>query len=532
MELDILAKLEIATASLHEDINNFEKQGEVNRLREVMGTIESRKAKGAAVKSRVKWQQVGDKCSKEFFRSVRPKNTQTVISEIKDRRGRIFTKREDLEGICHNFYQDLYAHKEITEEAMAKALEGFSTTFPPAIIEAISKEITEEELGHAVTSMAKRKAPGHDGIPTEYFQKLWSTIGKDLHLMILNGMREGKLHEGVTKGLISLISKEGDSKDLNYWRPITLLPVTYKIFAKLLQTRLQPMLRDVISLDQTAFLPLRFILDNIVLTQETLHWARTSKQPTIFLKLDFSKAYDKVSWHFLFKAMKAMDICEEFIKWVKLLFTNASAAVNLNGTLESHFKIERGVRQGCPLAPYLFLIVGEVLIHMVKKAVDEGRLRGVYLPGGKKQHYISQYADDSSFMVRGTKEDVDEFVKILETFSEASGMEINWEKSSAYWFDRHIPKSEWLLSYNWKWAEEGDLSKLLGTPFGLNLDTKDIDQFLYNKIAKKFVYWRSMKLSLAGRIVICNQVLLSTLWFFITVWGGSNKALRRIRGAI
>ena len=292
------------------------------------------------------------------------------------------------------------------------------------------------------------------------------------------------------------------------------------------------MLRNVISPDQTAFLPLRFILDNIVLTQETLHWARTSKQPTIFLKLDFSKAYDKVSWHFLFKAMKAMDICEEFIKWVKLLFTNASAAVNLNGTLESHFKIERGVRQGCPLAPYLFLIVGEVLIHMVKKAVDEGRLRGVYLPGGKKQHYISQYADDSSFMVRGTKEDVDEFVKILETFSEASGMEINWEKSSAYWFDRHIPKSEWLLSYNWKWAEEGDLSKLLGTPFGLNLDTKDIDQFLYNKIAKKFVYWRSMKLSLAGRIVICNQVLLSTLWFFITVWGGSNKALRRIRGAI
>ena len=208
------------------------------------------------------------------------------------------------------------------------------------------------------------------------------------------------------------------------------------------------MLRDVISPEQTAFLPLRFILDNIVLTQETLHWARTSKQPTIFLKLDFSKAYDKVSWHFLFKAMKAMGICEEFIRWVKLLFTNASAAVNLNGTPVSNFKIKRGVRQGCPLAPYLFLIVGEILTHMVKKAVGEGRLRGVYLPGGKKQHCISQYADDSSFMVRDTKDDVDELVKILETFSEASGMQINWDKSNAYWFDRLIPKPEWFLSYN------------------------------------------------------------------------------------
>ena len=135
-------------------------------------------------------------------------------------------------------------------------------------------------------------------------------------------------------------------------------------------------------------------------------------------------------------------------------------------------------------------------------------------------------------MVRGTKEDVEELVKILETFSEASGLQINWKKSSAYWFNRLIPKLEWLLNYNWKWAEEGNLSKLLGTPFGLILDIKDIDQFFYNKIAKKLVYYGSMKLSLAGKIVICNQVLLSTLWFFITVWGVSNKVLRKIRGDI
>jgi hypothetical protein len=68
--------------------------------------------------------------------------------------------------------------------------------------------------------------------------------------------------------------------------------------------------------------------------------------------------------------------------------------------------------------------MGEILTHMIKKAVAEGRLRDVFLPGGKKQQCISQYADDSSFMVRGVKEDVDELVKILETFSQTSGMEI------------------------------------------------------------------------------------------------------------
>lgn len=91
------------------------------------------------------------------------------------------------------------------------------------------------------------------------------------------------------------------------------------------------------------------------------------------------------------------------------------------------FQIERGVGQGCPLAPYLFLLVGEVITHIIKKAVASGRLRGITLPGGTKQQSISQYADDSSFMVRGEKRDVDELVRLLKVFSEASGMEINWE---------------------------------------------------------------------------------------------------------
>lgn len=87
-------------------------------------------------------------------------------------------------------------------------------------------------------AMAKGKAPGHDRIPIDFFQKLWPTVGHDFHHMLLKGMEEGTLYEGVTKGLISLIPKEGDFKDLNYWRPITLLMDSYKIFAKALQLRL------------------------------------------------------------------------------------------------------------------------------------------------------------------------------------------------------------------------------------------------------------------------------------------------------
>ena len=106
------------------------------------------------------------------------------------------------------------------------------------------------------------------------------------------------------------------------------------------------------------------------------------------------------------------------------------------------------------------------------------------------------------------------------------------EKSYAYWFDKYTHKSEWLNGYNWQWVEEGYLSKLLCTPFGLNLNTQDVDNFLYRKNSNKLDYWSTMKISLAGQVVICNQVLLSTLWFFIMIWGGSNKILHKIKRAI
>ena len=112
---------------------------------------------------------------------------------------------------------------------------------------------------------------------------------------------------------------------------------------------------------------------------------------------------------------------------------------------------------------------------------------------------------------------MDELIRLLKSFNEASDTEINWEKSCEYWFDQYTHKPEWLNGYNWLWANEMDLSKLLGTPFGLNLRSRDADDFLYRKISKKLDYWSSMRLSLAGRVVICNQVFLSTLWFFITV---------------
>lgn len=184
-----------------------------------------------------------------------------------------------------------------------------------------------------------------------------------------------------------------------------------------------------------------------MLTNETIDRARHSQQPMIFLKLDFSKAYDKVDWDFLFAAMAKLGFPESFLSMIRILFRDASNHVNVNGKLTPDFPINRGVRQGCPIAPYLFLIVSEALNSLVKKHVDLGLVKGIVLPFGKQQ-VLLHYADDTSFTLRGEQESVNHLVSLLQTFCAASGLELNWAKSRAYWTSNGCGKEkpDWCTS--------------------------------------------------------------------------------------
>ena len=139
------------------------------------------------------------------------------------------------------------------------------------------------------------------------------------------------------------------------------------MLAKALQVRVQSLLKNVISSKQSAFLPLRYILDNVLLQYETIEWIKDSDQDLIFLKLDFMKAFDVILWDFLIRIMGRFGILDDFTRLVKMPLQDASAAVSLNGKMTKSFTINWGVRQGCPLAPYLFLLVGESLNMAAKE---------------------------------------------------------------------------------------------------------------------------------------------------------------------
>ena len=292
--------------------------------------------------------------------------------------------------------------------------------------------------------------------------------------MVQKSVKDGGFPNGVTKGLIILLPKCSDLHLLNNWRPITLLNISYKIFAKALQLCVKDPLSELISPDQSAYLKNRFILDNIMLTQETLSWAKKCRQDTIFFKLDFSKAFDRIDWHFLFCIMSRMGFPNPFIDLVKLTLKDTEASININGHISTSFPIERGVRQGCPLASLLFWIIREVLHAKVHQAQEQDRIRGVELPASIEQQLTLQFADDTSFTIGADHRSVSTLVHILHTFTSASGPSINWAKSGTYWVGRNGPPG-WANNFGWTWVADGHVSKLLGTPFGLSITTGDTD---------------------------------------------------------
>ena len=155
---------------------------------------------------------------------------------------------------------------------------------------------------------------------------------------------------------------------------------------------------------------------------------------------------------------------------------------------------------------------------MVSQEMREGRVQGICLPFEGRQQIIAQYADDTSFTLLGDEEKVRYLVYLLETFCLATGLVLNWSKSCGYWKQKgNVDWPLWTDRLGITWADEEGVSKLLGAPFGLSLTTKDVDAFLFDKLAKKLIHWSTIRINPTGRSVVANSVLLSSTFFFLSI---------------
>jgi len=198
---------------------------------------------------------------------------------------------------------------------------------------------------------------------------------------------------GCNASFITLFSKKDNLLNLNEFRHISLVRCVYKIIFKILATNIKKVLPSVINLNQSAFLGSRGLLDSILVANETVDYLKKEKKGGILVKVDFEKAYDSVDWKFLFYMLKRLGFNGKWIKWIKACMKSAMVSVLVNGSPMEEFKPKRGLRQGDPLAPFLFIIVVKGLSGLVREAKKANLLSGVEVGRERVQVELLQFAN-------------------------------------------------------------------------------------------------------------------------------------------
>ena len=353
--------------------------------------------------------------------------------------------------------------------------------------------------------MKNNKSPGIDGFTVEFFKVFWI----DLKLFILNSLNEGfdkgKLSETQRKGLIICLPKGDKARQfLKNWRPITLLNVIYKLASACIANRLKTVLVSIISDTQTGFLPGRYIGENSRLVYDLLHYTEKCNNPGLLILVDFEKAFDSLSWSFLYKVLELFNFGPNLIHWVKTFNTAISSFIVQNGYLSNPVFISRGCRQGDPVSSYLFLLVAEILAIMVKK---NAKIKGVKIK--EKQYCLSQFADDTTFILDGTEGSFNEALDTLEIFGKLSGLNINKEKTQVIWIGSKKFSSE-VYHHRWKLKWGTTKFTLLGITLSVNLE--EVVQLNYSKcidtITKTLSQWSKRKLTPLGRITVLKSIII------------------------
>ncbi|CAI5472419.1 unnamed protein product [Closterium sp. Yama58-4] len=315
-------------------------------------------------------------------------------------------------------------------------------------------EWSEVEVKEALDGMAKGKSPGADGIPKEFFGHHWDLLGGDLLGFVKQFEESATLPPAALEAVTVLLHKKGAKDRVQNYRPITLLNSTYKLVARVLANSMRKVLHKVISEEQYGFLPGRRLADGVSLIADIVEAAKCKDEDWYLLLVDFQKAFDSVSRNYLFGTMERMGFPRKFVQWCEGLHAGSTTRLLLNGWLGEPVAVRKGVRQGCPLAPYLFLCAVEPLCQEALK-----RKLGISNPYGDRLAYL-RYADDTTLVLKG-KRQIGRTVKLLSEFGEKSGLRVNNDKSALLPLGKNLRKKPDKSSV-FKWVRSNEAERVLG----------------------------------------------------------------------
>ena len=285
-------------------------------------------------------------------------------------------------------------------------------------------QLTYSECFKVLSTFSNNKTPGNDGLTIEFYNFFWLEIGTLLVDSLNYAYFHGELSNSQKQAVITLIEKKDkDRRWIKNWRPISLVNVDVKIGSKAIAKRLENVLPHIIHYDQNAFVKGRTIFDATRTISDVMEFTKMRDYQSIMTAIDFEKAFDSLNWNFLYKSLEFFGFGESFLGWIKTFYKNISSCVTNNGFFTSSFNLKRGVRQGDPLSPSLFIIVLELLALSIR---NNDQIKGIAVDGSEIKLVI--FADDMTSFVRDKLSHRTLF-DTIDLFSTYSGLKLNRDKT-------------------------------------------------------------------------------------------------------
>jgi len=470
------------------------------------------------MKSRALWLQSGDENTKFFQAYAKGRKCSNTIWGLPSVGGELVTSFEGLAALGVEHFGALFKEQEVA--SIAEVIQ-VAQLFPRFVDEETNQklmgEVTEKELSEVLHSFQKDKSPGPDGWPIEFFLGFLDLVGRDLLAVVEESRLAGFIHGPINSTFIALIPKSGHAEGFDDYRPISLCNCLYKIISKVITRRLKEVLSRHISCEQFGFLEGRQIHEAIGVAQEGLHSMKTLKLKGAVIKIDLSKAYDRVNWLYIRMLLTHLGFSYEFTRWVMACISTVSFAVLINGSASPFFTAGRGLRQGCPLSPLLFLLVAEGLSRFIIAAKRDGSFRGIPI---SQALYITHllFVDDILLFCDGSRQSIDTLAAGFRLLHVAAGMLVNIGKStisSSNLSEEDVRRISESLPYRTMALDAG--LKYLGFFLKPNSYLKADWVWLVAKLEKRLLGWSHKWLSRAGRLVLVKSVLEAIPVFWMSL---------------
>ena len=454
----------------------------------------------------------GDKNTKFFHAQCNERRRTNHISGLRDSAGVWQTEKTKIAEIAVDYFQGIFTSSNPSAESITTLLQGMESVVTNAMNDQLQAEFTKEEVSLALKQMYPTKAPGPDGMSAIFYQTYWDIVGPEVTQAILSILHSGYMLRKINYTHIALILKVKNPENITDFRPISLCNVIYKIVSKVLANRLKKLLPFVISEAQSAFIPGRLITDNVLVAFEVMHLMslkRKGRKGQMALKLDMSKAYDRVEWVFLESIMRCMVFAEEWIRLMMMCLRSVSYSVLINGEQCGYFTASRGICQGDSLSPYLFIMCAEGVSFLLRKAAIDKRLNGVAASqGGPKLTHLF-FADDSLLFCQVTIANCEAVGTILQQYEYVSGQQLNRAKTSIFFTKNTSMGMRRRIQDYFQVPEIKNHEKYLGLPSFVGRSKSASFGEIKGQVWRRMNGWKEKFLSQAGCEVLIKAVAQS-----------------------